>query len=223
MSFPVIESTDMAESLVVRASTEERALSLLGAGLAPVTVAATLGVSESRISQLMSDENFASEVTSIRYQSLLKHNERDNKYDSLEDELLKKMEDLIPLMHRPMEVLRAMQVLNGAKRRGQATPDSIHSKQEVIQLVVPIQIINQFKSKSNQQNQVVSVGGQSLLTIQSCNLDSLAANHVSKKGVEYEHVTLQEREGGISESFGGEEITPTTREQEAGGIASTLD
>lgn len=159
----------------VPTTTEERALSLLGSGIAPETVAASLGVSPSRISQLLSDDTFASKVATLRYENLAKHNARDSSYDSLEDALIEKMQDCIPLMHRPMEILKAISVINAAKRRGQSTPESIIEKQQIIQLQIPVQIINKFQT--NLQGQVTTISTadseQNLLTIQSSSLDSL--------------------------------------------------
>lgn len=162
-------------SLKNSTSTESRALALLGSGIAPETVAASLGISVSRISQLLSQEEFAARVAELRFQNLAKHNERDNAYDSLEDTLLERLRDCIPLMHRPMELLKAIQVINTAKRRGQSTPESIIEKQQIIQLNIPAQIINKFQT--NIQGQVTTITTsdttQNLLTIQSGSLDSL--------------------------------------------------
>jgi hypothetical protein len=153
-------------------TTSERALALLGAGIAPAAAAASLGVSESRISQLLSDDTFAAKVAELRFQNLQKHNARDASYDTLEDELLEKMRDCIPLMHRPMEILKAISIINAAKRRGQSAPDSILEKQTIINLQIPVQIINKFTT--NLEGQVTSIGDQSLLTIQSGSLSTLA-------------------------------------------------
>jgi len=152
-------------------TTSDRALALLGAGVAPAQVAASLGVTDSYISQLVSDEHFAARVAELRFESLQKHNARDNKYDDMEDKLLERMEDCLPLMHRPMEILKAIQVINMAKRRGQSTPESLTNKQTVIQLNIPVQILNTFRA--NPQGQVTEIGNQSLLTIQSGSLESL--------------------------------------------------
>jgi|688.fasta_scaffold180971_3 hypothetical protein len=164
-------------------STESRALTLLGSGIAPETVAASLGVSVSRISQLLSDEAFASQVATLRFESLQKHNARDSSYDTLEDALLEKMQDCIPLMHRPMEILKAISVINAAKRRGSSTPESIIEKQSIINLTVPVQIIQKFQT--NIQGQVTSINDTSLLTIQSGSLDGLL------KEKKDEHALLQ--------------------------------
>ena len=149
-------------------STESRALSLLGQGIPASVVAASLGVTESRISQLVSDPEFAAQVADLRFSNLQKHNERDNRYDSLEDKLIDKLEDLLPLMMKPMEVLRAIQTINGAKRRGASAPDSITQQQTIINLNIPTQIIQKFQT--NAQNHVIQAGEQTLLTLQSSSL-----------------------------------------------------
>jgi hypothetical protein len=178
----------MSRHSAVPTSTEERALTLLGQGIPPETVAASLGITASRISQLLSDENFAAQVAELRYTALAKHNERDSGYDALEDDLLERLRDCLPLMHRPMEILKAIQIINSAKRRGSSTPEAIQSKQSVLTLVMPIQVIQKFTT--NLQGQVTSVGEQQLLTIQSGNLSQLSR--------EREKVLQNEPEGAIT-------------------------
>lgn len=146
-------------------SVEQRALELLGNGVSPEQTAAALGVSPSRISQLLSEDHFAQAVTQRRYEALCKHNERDNNYDSLEDRLLKKMEDLLPMMVRPMEVLKALQIVNQAKRRGSNNIDGSAEQKPIIELTIPVTILQQFTT--NQLGQVVQAGSQSLETIQA--------------------------------------------------------
>lgn len=159
-------------------STESRALTLLGQGLGPEVVAAAVGVSASRISQLLSDPAFAAQVAELRYNNLAKHNDRDNKYDILEDTLVKKLEDCLPFMMRPMEILKSIQVINAAKRRGSSAPEAITAQQTVVQLVIPTQIIQSFTTNIN--NQVIKAGEQDLVTIQSNAMSKmLGAKNVS--------------------------------------------
>lgn len=153
-------------------STEERALELLGTGLGAEVVASAVGVSTSRISQLLSDPEFASRVAELRFENLAKHNQRDSKYDSLEDELLKRMENLLPMMYKPLEVLRAIAVINSAKRRGSSAPDSLVNQTQVVSLTMPITIHQQFTTNIN--NQVVKAGDQELITMQSGKMNSLS-------------------------------------------------
>lgn len=149
-------------------SVSERALTLLGQGVPASVVASTCGVTESRISQLVSDPEFAAQVAELRFHNLQKHSERDSKYDTLEDTLIKRLEDLLPLMMRPMEVLKAIQVINAAKRRGASAPDSIVQQQTFINLTIPTTLIQKFQVAQN--NHVVQAGEQTLITMQSGSL-----------------------------------------------------
>jgi hypothetical protein len=146
-------------------SIEDRALTLLGQGVPPTAVANALGVDPSRISQLLSQEDFAQKVIERKFESLSKNNERDLSIDQIEDALIKKLENCLPFMTRPMEILKSFQVLNQAKRRGQTAPEDLSQKQTIIQLNIPTIILDKFQT--NVHNQVVQVGEQSLVTIQS--------------------------------------------------------
>jgi hypothetical protein len=146
-------------------SIEDRALALLGAGIAAEAVASALGVTASYISQLLSNDEFAEEVTLLRYENLQKHNRRDSSYDTLEDKLLEKLEKALPLMYKPGEVLKALQIVNGAKRRGQSAPEQVTNQQNIVNLILPTVVLEQFATNIN--NQVIKVGDQELLTLPS--------------------------------------------------------
>lgn len=169
--------------MATNVGTEDRALALLGSGVMPEAVAAALGVNPSRISQLLSDERFAAQVAELRFNNLQKHNERDSTYDSLEDKLLMKLEKSLPLMLRPGEILKAIQVVNGAKRRGQSSPDQVHAQQTIVNVVLPTQVIQKFTT--NLDNQVIKAGEQDLLTMPSGNL----LNRIENKDSQNEHQT----------------------------------
>lgn len=132
-----------------------RILELLGNGLSPEIVATAAGVSPSFISQLLSTEEFATQVTALRFKNLQEDTERDKRYGKLEDQLLSKMEDLLPMMYKPMEILRAITVVNGAKRRGASAPETQHINNTVVNLIMPRTILQQFVTNAN--NQVVEV------------------------------------------------------------------
>lgn len=170
-------------------STESRALSLLGQGMSAEVVASAVGVSPSRISQLLSDPNFAAEVATLRYENLAKHNQRDNKYDQIEDELVDRMKELLPMMFDPMKILAAIKVINGAQRRGSSAPEAVIGQQNVVQLVMPTQIINSYTTHNslslNLNNQVVRAGDTDLITVQSGAMDRLL-----KASKENDHVKL---------------------------------
>lgn len=152
-------------------TTAERALALLGKNINSEQVAAALGVSPSAISQLLSDPEFTSKVNELKFANLTKHSSRDARYDALEDRLLGKLDDLVDCMTRPMEIVSTLVKINGAKRRGVNTPESLTARKEVVQLVLPIQILNNFQK--NSQNQVIQAGDQHLITVQSATMKQL--------------------------------------------------
>ena len=144
---------------------EEKALNLLGAGVGAEQVAAALGVTPARISQLLSDKNFSDKVTEARYRNLQSHTKRDNTYDSLEDKLLSRLEKSLPLMVKPDTLLKAIAVVNSAKRRGQSAPDQLVNQNNIVNVILPQHIVQTFTTNIN--NQVTKAGNQELLTMQS--------------------------------------------------------
>jgi len=153
-------------------NTEDKALSLLGSGVSAEQVASALGVTAARISQLLSDKSFADQVAELRFQNLQQHNSRDASYDSLEDDLIGKLKQHMSLLFRPTDILKAIQIVNGAKRRGQSAPDQVTNQQNIVNLLLPTMIKQKFVT--NTVNQVVKAGDQELVTMQSGNLLSLS-------------------------------------------------
>lgn len=149
-------------------SVEERALHLLGSGVPAESAASALGVTPSRISQLLAEESFSKKVAALRYESLQKHNRRDDKYNSLEDTLLEKLTKSLPLMVRPESILKAISIVNGAKRRGQSSPEQVTNQQNIVNIILPTIIADKFTV--NADNQVISAGDHPLITMQSGNL-----------------------------------------------------
>lgn len=180
----------MSNHSITAATTETRARDLLGSGVGPEQVAAALGCTVSTISQFLANESFAGEVAELRYKALLKHNGRDSEYDSLEDRLIEKLKNLIPFITKPLEAARIMQTVNAAKRRGSSAPEHITQQHNVINLTLPVQIIQQFQV--NGANQVIRAGDQELITVQSGRMVGLLgknpANPVPRKEYHVEHV-----------------------------------
>lgn len=166
-------------------STEERALTLLGQGnISLESVAAACGVSVSRISQLMSDEEFSAKVAELRFNSLQKYNEQDASYDDIEKQATEQLKRSLPLVMRPMELVKVIQVINAAKRRGTSAPEAILEKQQVVNISLPSVIINNYTNLqpvTNVHNQVVRVGDQDLTTLQSSTLLSEHKREAAEK------------------------------------------
>lgn len=142
---------------------KDRALELLGAGVSQEAVASALGVTASYVSQLMADKDFALKVAEMRFEQLHQHTVRDNKYDTIEDKLLIRMEQALPLMIKPNEILRAIQVVNAAKRRGSQAQELPVGQHAQVVLNMPIKLVQKFTT--NILNQVIAVEGRDLITI----------------------------------------------------------
>lgn len=160
-----------------------RILELLGNGLAPEVVAAAAGVTASFISQLLSTEDFAAQVTELRFANLQDATTRDKRYDSLEDKVLDKLEESIDMCYyKPMELIRVLGIVNGAKRRGASAPEHTAINNTIVNLVMPVQIMQRFTTDAN--NQVVEVQSgietQTLVTMPS---SMLLKKHQSTQGI----------------------------------------
>ena len=155
--------------------TPARILELLGSGVQPVQVASAVGCSESYISQLLAEDEFARAVAQKRYELLVAESGRDRAYDEIEDALLDKLKAALPFITKTGEILASIKVINGAKRRGAATLGGASSNNTVIQLVLPTRTKARFTADSN--GQVIEVsseeGSQSLLTVQSHSVGQL--------------------------------------------------
>lgn len=156
-------------SSVAKATTiEDKALALLSSGLPAIKVAEALGIDPSRISQLVSDEHFASKLADAKYEFLNKHNEADSELDNIESQIRKRMLDSLDSVYKPMELTRMLQVVNAAKRRGSSAPAAITEQQQILNLIMPTKILNNFVTNIN--NQVIQAGTTELLTMQSSTL-----------------------------------------------------
>jgi predicted transcriptional regulator len=145
---------------------QRKALSLLGQGISSVMVASTLGVSESLISQYIADSRFASEVTARKLKALQVQTDIDNKYATAENNLLDKLLKTIPLITKPMDILRGIQVINATKRRGMSDAPVAQHNTQIVQINLPAAMAAKFIT--NTANQIVEIqdseGARSLVT-----------------------------------------------------------
>jgi hypothetical protein len=180
-------------------SIEARALQLLGSGIAAEATANALGVTPSRISQLLSEQQFSDQVATLRYENLQKHNTRDSAYDSMEDRLLDKLEAAIPLMFKPQEILRGISIINGAKRRGQSAPDQTINQQNIVNLVLPEIIAQRFTV--NIDNQVTRAGDQELHTMPASSLLKTVEKQIERQQEVLSHMNAPLPEGELLEAL----------------------
>ncbi len=143
----------------------ERIKELLGVGLPNNVVASAVGVTDSYISQLLADPEFAAEVTHLKLINLTETAARDKKYNSLEDKLLEKLENVLPYLVKPMEVLAAIKTINSAVRRAAPSELAGQANVQVVQLQLPDNSAFAARFVINKESQVVEIAGRSLATM----------------------------------------------------------
>lgn len=174
-------------------ATEERALRFLGEGHTIEVTASACGVSVSRISQLLSDENFAARVAQLRYDRLLQNGKRLDAYEEIEDKVLARLKESLSMIFDPLKLARILQVIAGAKPRTTFQPAELPAAQQVVPLVLPQFVVNHFTT--NIHNQVTEIHSeqkapQTLVTIQSSALERLSAAS-SQKRLQNDRITEQ--------------------------------
>lgn len=163
----------------------EKALTMLGSGTPASIVASALGVTESAISQLLSQEEFSRQVVDLKYKSLTRQTELDDRYTTMEEMLLTKFEKVLPLMTKPRDVVAALTAINNTKRRGASNNGATVGQSQIVNLTIPVTIAHKFVSNVN--NQVVEVHDESgsastLVTASAGSLDGLFQRIVADPG-----------------------------------------
>jgi hypothetical protein len=157
-------------------------------------VANAVGCTESYISQLLADEAFAQQVMSIRLQSLTAATNRDQKIDDIEDQLLEKLKESIPLVYKINDIARLFSLVNRAERRGVSAPMTQGQQSTVVQLMLPERVAQKFVRTP--AGEIVEVDGQTLVTMPAHKLlQNLAAQHAAK----------QVEDGGSKDDPGGQQ------------------
>ena len=140
---------------------------LLSRGASRSEAAASLGITPSAVTQLASTLTPSDE-------SLERSTAIDAQYDTIEAKLLTQLERTIPMLLRPAEIARTLQIVNGAKRRGVGAIRE-QGPTHIIALNLPLAIQNKFTVNSS--NQVVSAGTQDLVTMPSAAVPRLLESH----------------------------------------------
>lgn len=156
---------------------KEDILSLLGDyGLTQRQVADTLGCEESYVSQLMAQEEFRSEVMARRSAKATEYREHDCKVDGGEERALQRVLETIGVM-KPMEALKAFQVLNGAKRRSAVQSGPQHVTQ-IVNVELPESAMVHFRI-APESREVIEVEGRSLATLPAGNVRQMLASRTA--------------------------------------------
>lgn len=175
---------------------------LLGTGLGPDIVATAVGCLPAYITELMQDEEFKQEVTTLRILNLTAASSRDKGIDNIEEKLIGKLHEAVDAgqIYKPQDILRAFAVVNAAKRRGVAAQTSTVINNTVVNLQLPSAAVKRFTI--NPQGEVLGVEEQTLVTMPTHTLLSNLSRDSKTKGGEdrYARVSRYLPETTISES-----------------------
>lgn len=145
--------------------TREKVIEAMGGGLNAEKTALALGLSPSTVSALLAEPEVSAKIQELRFLNMQSHNSHDRALDSLEDKVIKKLDATIALEFNPSKLAGILARVNAAKRRGSSAPESLIASKEVVTLRLPQVTLNHFTTNIN--NQVIQVGSQELVTIQS--------------------------------------------------------
>lgn len=146
-------------------------IDLLGAGVPPTQVAMACGVTDSYVSQLLSQEEVSAEVTELRAKRAHQYIEHDDRLDT-DEEVARRLvrRNLDNALLKPMEALAHFKVLNGARRQAQSAV-----AQTPVATVVNLQLpaITHVQFRMTTEKQVIEVDGRSLATMPASTVNRL--------------------------------------------------
>ncbi|HEY9661549.1 MAG TPA: hypothetical protein V6C65_24090, partial [Allocoleopsis sp.] len=149
------------------------ALELLSQGISPTQVAAAIGVDDSRISQLMAEEDFQEELNRLKVAATAEDLAFDKKLESAELQALDNIERRLPIANM-QQSLQAFKVLNTARRRkdgnvvAQGAAGGV-----VVNITLPAIAMPQFVL--NQKAEVIEVEGKTMISATPKQLQQISA------------------------------------------------
>lgn len=157
---------------------DQRIKEMLGFGIKQESVANAVGCDPSYISQLMSQEDFASEVAELKINHTVAATQRDLSYDALEDKLLETMHDMVDngRFQKPEQVLMALRTSNQMIRRGSRNDNPAKQLSVVVNLSLPKVVRDRYipdmsggseSFKTNTRGEVIEVNGHTTVTMGS--------------------------------------------------------
>lgn len=159
---------------------KDKIIELLGAGISPVQVAGACGVSESYISQLLSDEAVTAHVQALRIQRTSKYIEQDNSIEAAEKRALELVSrNLETGFMKPGEALKHFQVLNAAKRKSEGSAVGTTPNSTVVNLTIPAAAAVQFKMTTDKQ--VIEIEGRSMSTMPASAVNKMLRERKAKQ------------------------------------------
>lgn len=150
-----------------------QALELLAQGIPASQVAEVIGVTESYVSQLLADEDFAAQLSSLKVESAKKDKEYDDKLDQAEEDFLDRIVER-SRMANLQQSMQGFKLLNSAKRRrDSARGAGTGQPQTVVNITLPVAVMPTYIL--NQQSEIVEVEGKTMVSATPKRLEEIVA------------------------------------------------
>lgn len=144
-------------------------LSLAEAGVPNKDIALRARVSESYVSQVLSEESYRRKVIESKLAVLDERTRRDAKYDELEDKLIEKMNKSVSMLSKPRDIMNALIAINKAERRGASSAEIAEFARESDSTVVVLDIPERasIRVTKSRTGEVVAINDRNLITMDS--------------------------------------------------------
>jgi len=155
------------------------AVQYLAQNMQPSIVAGILGVTESAISQLLADEDFAAEVTAASQGAAAGDLAYDDRMDKAEEVFLENIEKRAQFANM-QQSLQAFKLLNSARRRKDTrVHNSAQANGVTVNIMLPSSIIPDYTM--NAQAEIVEVSGKTMLSATPAGVNELLAARQAAK------------------------------------------
>lgn len=158
-------------------ATKEDVKKLLAAGFPIPQVSEMLRLKPAFVEALLKDKTFAAEVDKAITKRALGGMERDDKIDSLHDQVLDMLEDNLFTFTKPAQLLGAFRAINGAKKErdnSMVAGNSLGNGAKVVNIILPPHLmIHAVPHQVNANNEVIVVDSVAMETMSSKEVASL--------------------------------------------------
>lgn len=166
-----------------------QALELLAQGIQASQVAEVIGVTESYVSQLLADEDFAAQLSALKVESAKKDKEYDEKLDQAEEDFLDRIVER-SRMANLQQSMQGFKLLNSAKRRrDSARGAGTGQPQTVVNITLPVAVMPTYIM--NQQSEIVEVEGKTMVSATPKRLEEIVAQRKASVQQKLEEQNLE--------------------------------
>lgn len=161
-----------------------RVLKLMCNGVTQSQAANSLGIDDTYVSQLASEADFKAYIADALTKSAQDAIDIDSSWVEIERTAVDKLKKLLAYEMNPDRLLRVAKEANIAKRKVPLTPlgNDVPSELAPVRLQMPAILVREFIVNPN--NEVVALGDQGLVTLNSSSMNSLLEESRKRKQLE---------------------------------------